>query len=113
MVQTNWPPRAARLAKVRLCNTSAVCLRVRCAPLWQGLEGELLGRREQVRALQEISSQLLVDAMGEESTEAKEKVHVIANKLRLLLRQVAHDLSTLEARLVRARCHRGGGVCSR
>ncbi|KPP74989.1 hypothetical protein Z043_105797 [Scleropages formosus] len=65
----------------------------------RGLEEELLGRRQQVRSLQEISSQLLLEASGEDSVEAKEKVHVIANKLRLLLRQVAHDLRVLEGRL--------------
>ncbi|KAJ8411705.1 hypothetical protein AAFF_G00153430 [Aldrovandia affinis] len=65
----------------------------------RGLEKELLERQQQVSSLQAISSQLLLEAVGEDSTEAKEKVHVISNKLRLLLRQVAHDLQALQGRL--------------
>uniref|UniRef100_A0A4W4FPQ2 KASH domain-containing protein n=1 Tax=Electrophorus electricus TaxID=8005 RepID=A0A4W4FPQ2_ELEEL len=53
-----------------------------------------------VRPLQEISSHILQLDQGDDSLEAKEKVHVIGNKLRLLLRQVTQDLSTLQARLV-------------
>lgn len=52
-------------------------------------------------SLQEISSQLLLEAAREDSVEAKEKVHVICNKLRLLLRRVAADLHVLQRRLVR------------
>ncbi|KAM6917369.1 nesprin-2-like [Lycodopsis pacificus] len=65
------------------------------------LQEELRGRQREVSSLQEISSQLLLEATGEDSLEAKEKVHVIANKLHLLLRQVAADLSTLQGRLQR------------
>lgn len=50
--------------------------------------------------LQEISSQILLQDHGEDTLEAKEKVHVISNKLRLLIRQIAHDLHTLQSRLV-------------
>uniref|UniRef100_A0A8C7JI47 Spectrin repeat containing, nuclear envelope 2b n=1 Tax=Oncorhynchus kisutch TaxID=8019 RepID=A0A8C7JI47_ONCKI len=53
--------------------------------LLQALEEELHGRQRQVSSLQEISSQLLLEATAEDSVEAKEKVHVIGNKLRLLL----------------------------
>lgn len=77
--------------------------------MWQGLEKELLDRQQEVSSLHAISSQLLLEAEGEDSTEAKEKVHVISNKLRLLLRQVGHDLQVLQGRLVRAtgrQCHR-------
>uniref|UniRef100_A0AAY5L3K3 Spectrin repeat containing, nuclear envelope 2b n=1 Tax=Esox lucius TaxID=8010 RepID=A0AAY5L3K3_ESOLU len=63
------------------------------------LEEELRGRQRQVSSLQEISSQLLLEATAEDSVEAKEKVHVIGNKLRLLLRQVASDLHILHDRL--------------
>lgn len=63
------------------------------------LQEELCGRQRQVSSLQEISSQLLLEATGEDSIEAKEKVHVICNKLRLLLRQTAADLSALQGRL--------------
>uniref|UniRef100_A0A667YZW4 Spectrin repeat containing, nuclear envelope 2b n=1 Tax=Myripristis murdjan TaxID=586833 RepID=A0A667YZW4_9TELE len=65
------------------------------------LEAELRGRQRQVSSLQEISAQLLLQASREDSVEAKEKVHVIGNKLRLLLRQAAADLHTLQGRLVR------------
>ncbi|XP_008287682.1 nesprin-2-like, partial [Stegastes partitus] len=63
------------------------------------LQEELRGRRRQVSSLQEISSQLLLEATAEDSVEAKEKVHVIGNKLQLLLRQAATDLQTLQGRL--------------
>ncbi|XP_037652752.1 nesprin-2-like isoform X2 [Sebastes umbrosus] len=63
------------------------------------LQEDLCGRHRQVSSLQEISSQLLLEATGEDSVEAKEKVHVIGNKLQLLLRQVAADLHTLQGRL--------------
>lgn len=52
-------------------------------------------------SLQDISSQLLLEPTTEDSLEAKEKVHVIGNKLCLLLRQVAGDLLVLQDRLVR------------
>uniref|UniRef100_A0A8L0DNW4 Spectrin repeat containing, nuclear envelope 2b n=1 Tax=Oncorhynchus mykiss TaxID=8022 RepID=A0A8L0DNW4_ONCMY len=68
---------------------------------YAALEEELHGRQRQVSSLQEISSQLLLEATAEDSVEAKEKVHVIGNKLRLLLRQVANDLHILQGRLVR------------
>lgn len=62
-------------------------LSVCVAPWWQALQEELQGRQQQVTSLQEISSQLLVDA-ADDGVEAKEKVHVIANRLQLLLRRV-------------------------
>uniref|UniRef100_A0A4W5QMI9 Spectrin repeat containing, nuclear envelope 2b n=1 Tax=Hucho hucho TaxID=62062 RepID=A0A4W5QMI9_9TELE len=62
----------------------------------------LRGRQRQVSSLQEISSQLLLEATAEDSVEAKEKVHVIGNKLRLLLRQVANDLHILQGSLTNA-----------
>lgn len=63
------------------------------------LQEELLGRQKRVSSLQAISSQLLLEATGEDSIEAKEKVHVISNKLQLLLRQVAADLHALQGML--------------
>lgn len=63
------------------------------------LQEELRGRQRRVSSLQAISSQLLLEATGEDSVEAKEKVHVISNKLHLLLRQVAADLRTLQGTL--------------
>uniref|UniRef100_A0A3Q2PCH1 Spectrin repeat containing, nuclear envelope 2b n=1 Tax=Fundulus heteroclitus TaxID=8078 RepID=A0A3Q2PCH1_FUNHE len=71
-----------------------------CRPLLQALQEELHGRHHQVSALQEISSQLLLEATSKESVEAKEKVHVISNKLHLLLRQVAAALCSLQEMLV-------------
>lgn len=75
-------------------------LTARRRPL-QELQEELSGRQQEVSSLQEISAQLLLEAAGEDSVEAKEKVHVICNKLRLLLRRVAGDLHVLHRRLVR------------
>ncbi|XP_034530155.1 nesprin-2-like [Notolabrus celidotus] len=65
----------------------------------KALQEELRGRQRQVSSLQDISSQLLLEAPEEDSIEAKEKVHVICNKLCLLLRQVAADLHVLQGRL--------------
>ncbi|TWW72440.1 Nesprin-2 KASH domain-containing protein 2 [Takifugu flavidus] len=56
------------------------------------LQEELQGRRRQVSSLQDVSSQLLLDAAGDDGVEAKEKVHVVSNRLHLLLRQVNADL---------------------
>lgn len=69
----------------------------------QAVQCELLGREEEVHSLQRISSHILHVEQGEESMEAKEKVHVINNKLRLLLRQISQDLNTLKTRLVSTR----------
>ena len=66
------------------------------APWWQVLQEELQGRRQQVSSLQEVSAQLLLDAGGDAGLEAKEKVHVIATRLQLLLRRVQAQLSALQ-----------------
>ncbi|XP_030628013.1 nesprin-2a [Chanos chanos] len=66
----------------------------------KGLEEELQSRQRQMSSLQEIAAGLLPEAGGEGSTEAKEKLHVIRNKLRLLLRRVSQDLQTVQERLV-------------
>ncbi|KAG7239212.1 hypothetical protein INR49_029965 [Caranx melampygus] len=77
---------------------------------------ELLDSQQKVSSLQELSTQLLVNtkpqtvptqsqtsdqirAQGSECLEAQEKVHVIWNRLRLLLREVSSDLEGLERRL--------------
>lgn len=52
-----------------------------------------------VSSLQELSGQLLVQAQGGESLEAQERVHVIGNRLRLLLNAITADLQLLERRL--------------
>uniref|UniRef100_A0A4W3HWU3 Spectrin repeat containing, nuclear envelope 2b n=1 Tax=Callorhinchus milii TaxID=7868 RepID=A0A4W3HWU3_CALMI len=69
------------------------------------LERELLERQVQVKALQDMASQLLVTADGEDCIEAKEKVHVISNKLKLLLREVAEDLHSINLQLVPSATH--------
>lgn len=82
---------------------SAVWLSVCVAPWWQALQQELQGRRQQVTSLQEISSQLLLDAAADEDddgVEAKEKVHVISNRMQLLLRRLDADVPALQQRLV-------------
>lgn len=75
------------------------------------IKQELLDSQQKVAFLQELSAQLLVAAkpqgqaseqsrtQGSECLEAKEKVHVIMNRLRLLLRQVSGDLEGLEKNL--------------
>ncbi|XP_051511030.1 LOW QUALITY PROTEIN: nesprin-2-like [Myxocyprinus asiaticus] len=63
------------------------------------LAEELQGRQKQVGSLQEIASKLLPEAAGEDSAEAREKLHVIGSKLRLLSRQVNQDLHTIQERL--------------
>ncbi|XP_055362111.1 nesprin-1 isoform X16 [Betta splendens] len=72
------------------------------------IKRELLDSRQKASSLQELSAQLLVSAraapappqaQGGECLEAQEKVHVIWNRLRLLLREVGADLEALERRL--------------
>ncbi|XP_072437484.1 nesprin-1-like isoform X15 [Chiloscyllium punctatum] len=57
---------------------------------------ELLESQLKVASLQDMSSQLLVNAEGSDCLEAKEKVHVIGNRLKLLLKEVTQDLKELE-----------------
>lgn len=84
--------------------------------LSQRVKQELLESQQKVSSLQELSAQLLVTtsplaplpqtqrsgqsrAQGSECLEAQEKVHVIMNRLKLLLKQVTTDLQGLETRL--------------
>uniref|UniRef100_A0A8C1T930 Spectrin repeat containing, nuclear envelope 1a n=1 Tax=Cyprinus carpio TaxID=7962 RepID=A0A8C1T930_CYPCA len=60
------------------------------------IQRELLESEQKVDSLQELSGQLLVQAHGSECLEAQERVHVIGNRLRLLLKAVAADLELLE-----------------
>ncbi|KAK1894421.1 Nesprin-2 [Dissostichus eleginoides] len=53
---------------------------------------ELLDSQLKVSSLQDMSLQLLVHAQGSDCLEAKEKVHVIGNRLKLLLKEVTRDL---------------------
>lgn len=47
-------------------------------------------------SLQDMSCQLLVNAEGTDCLEAKEKVHVIGNRLKLLLKEVSRHIKELE-----------------
>ncbi|XP_046877069.1 nesprin-2-like isoform X4 [Hypomesus transpacificus] len=64
-----------------------------------GLQEELRDRQAQVTSLQGLWAELQPEEGGKESDEAREKLHVTANKLRLLLRQVGQDLATLQQRM--------------
>ncbi|XP_059691375.1 nesprin-1-like isoform X2 [Gavia stellata] len=57
---------------------------------------ELLESQLKVASLQDMSCQLLVNAEGKDCLEAKEKVHVIGNRLKLLLKEVTHHIKDLE-----------------
>ncbi|XP_068610253.1 nesprin-1 [Brachionichthys hirsutus] len=79
------------------------------------IKRELLDSQQKAASLQELSAQLLVNAQphtlllleapeqvwaqGGERLEAQEKVHVILNRLRFLLREVSSDLEGLERRV--------------
>ncbi|XP_030905633.2 nesprin-1 isoform X2 [Melopsittacus undulatus] len=57
---------------------------------------ELLESQLKVASLQDMSCQLLVNAEGEDCLEAKEKVHVIGNRLKILLKDVTRHIKDLE-----------------
>ncbi|KAI5193934.1 Nesprin-1 [Manis pentadactyla] len=57
---------------------------------------ELLESQLKVASLQDMSCQLLVNAEGTDCLEAKEKVHVIGNRRRLLLKEVSRHIKELE-----------------
>uniref|UniRef100_A0A7M4FMH3 KASH domain-containing protein n=1 Tax=Crocodylus porosus TaxID=8502 RepID=A0A7M4FMH3_CROPO len=57
---------------------------------------ELLESQLKVASLQDMSCQLLVHAEGRDCLEAKEKVHVIGNRLKLLLKEVTRHIKDLE-----------------
>ncbi|KAM8787975.1 nesprin-1-like isoform 3-T3 [Rhynchonycteris naso] len=60
------------------------------------IKQELLDSQLKVASLQDTSWQLLVNAEGTDCLEAKEKVHVIGNRLKLLLKEVSRHLRELE-----------------
>lgn len=81
-----------------------------CFIILQQIKRELLDSQQKVSSLQDLSAQLLVNTKLQTQTseqipakceclEAREKVHVIWNRLRLLLREVGSDLEGLERRL--------------
>ncbi|XP_045150652.1 nesprin-1 [Echinops telfairi] len=57
---------------------------------------ELLESHAKVASLQDMSRQLLVNAEGADCLEAKEKVHVIGNRRKLLLKEVSRHIKDLE-----------------
>nr|XP_046228198.1 nesprin-2 isoform X4 [Scatophagus argus] len=64
------------------------------------LQEELQARQTQQASLQALWSQLQpAEEEAGESDEAREKLHVTGSKLKLLLRQVGHDLGSLQQRL--------------
>lgn len=60
------------------------------------IKHELLESQLRVASLQDMSCQLLVNAEGTDCLEAKEKVHVIGNRLKLLLKEVSRHIKELE-----------------
>uniref|UniRef100_A0A8D0G6V3 KASH domain-containing protein n=1 Tax=Sphenodon punctatus TaxID=8508 RepID=A0A8D0G6V3_SPHPU len=60
---------------------------------------ELLDSQLKVASLQDMSCQLLVNAEGKDCLEAKEKVHVIGNRLKLLLKEVTRHIKDLDKML--------------
>lgn len=62
-------------------------------------------------SLQEISAQLLLDAAADDGVEAQEKVHVISNRLQLLLRRVQAELQRLVRNGRRNGCSSAGSTC--
>uniref|UniRef100_A0AAQ6IQR6 KASH domain-containing protein n=1 Tax=Anabas testudineus TaxID=64144 RepID=A0AAQ6IQR6_ANATE len=63
------------------------------------LQEELRSKQAQQASLQALWTQLQPKDGAEESDEAQEKLHVTGSKLRLLLKEVDQDLSTLQQRL--------------
>ncbi|XP_022621783.1 nesprin-1-like [Seriola dumerili] len=63
------------------------------------LQEELRSRQAQQASLQALWSQLQPEDGAEEIDEAQEKLHVTGNRMKLLLREVNQDLSTLQQRL--------------
>ncbi|PKU40578.1 nesprin-1 isoform x1 [Limosa lapponica baueri] len=62
----------------------------------QQIRRELLESQLKVASLQDMSRQLLVNAEGKDCLEAKEKVHVIGNRLKVLLKEVTRHIKDLE-----------------
>ncbi|KAM9317048.1 nesprin-1-like [Gastrophryne carolinensis] len=60
------------------------------------IKHELLGSQLKVAFLQDMSCQLLVNAEGKDCLEAKEKVHVIGNRRKVLLKEVTGHLKEIE-----------------
>ncbi|KAM7367651.1 hypothetical protein PAMP_013936 [Pampus punctatissimus] len=83
---------------IRHPDTPVTTLQQHCNKLTD-LQEELRDRLDQQAFLQALWSQLQPEDGAEDSDEAQEKLHVTGSKLKLLLRQVAQDLSSLQQRL--------------
>ncbi|XP_075452634.1 nesprin-1 isoform X15 [Ascaphus truei] len=60
------------------------------------IKRELVESQLKVASLQDMSCQLLVNAEGKDCLEAKEKVHVIGNRLKVLLKDVTRHIKEIE-----------------
>ncbi|XP_071997065.1 nesprin-1 isoform X14 [Engystomops pustulosus] len=60
------------------------------------IKRELLESQLKVASLQDMACQLLVNAEGKDCLEAKEKVHVIGNRLKVLLKKVTQHIKQIE-----------------
>lgn len=60
------------------------------------IKRELLESQLKVALLQDMSCHLLVNAEGKDCLEAKEKVHVIGNRLKVLLKEVTRHIKEIE-----------------
>ncbi|KPP67538.1 hypothetical protein Z043_113860, partial [Scleropages formosus] len=60
---------------------------------------ELLESQWMVALLEDMSSHLLVDTQGSDRMEAQERVHVVGNRHKLLLKEVKQDLGELKEML--------------
>uniref|UniRef100_A0A8C6QBX2 KASH domain-containing protein n=1 Tax=Nannospalax galili TaxID=1026970 RepID=A0A8C6QBX2_NANGA len=69
------------------------------------IKHELMEAQLRVASLQDMSRQLLVNAEGSDCLEAKEKVHAIGNRLKLLLKEVSHHIKDLEKLLDMSSSH--------
>ncbi|XP_077366480.1 nesprin-2a isoform X2 [Festucalex cinctus] len=104
-----WLPRAEkRLYAVDVADpkTPVQIVKRRHRSLTALLE-ELQERQTQQASLQSLWSQIQPDDGDEDSEEAREKLHVTATKLKLLLKDVTGDLSVLQQRLD---THRGENI---
>ncbi|TRY57107.1 hypothetical protein DNTS_023982 [Danionella cerebrum] len=76
------------------------------------IQQELTETQQKVESLQELSGQLLVQAHGSECLEAQERVHVIGNRLRMLLKAVDADLEMLEKEIDASGKKQQASLCS-
>uniref|UniRef100_A0A3P9M5D2 Spectrin repeat containing, nuclear envelope 2b n=1 Tax=Oryzias latipes TaxID=8090 RepID=A0A3P9M5D2_ORYLA len=83
-------------AESKLCSVN---IRVSCQRRLE-MTGNLSWRQQQVSALLQVSSPLLLEASGEDSLEAKERVHVVGSQLHRMTLKVSAALRSLQGKLV-------------